>query len=151
MSAFDPLRSLGGAANLCRMTGSLTFAYEFSSDPNDDFGWLAVTAEADGFRGASGFWVQWQDVGEFAERLLQYPIPSDAPIEAEWGYSEDKTYTRVTFISLSPSNARGNVDVTIDLADYYDVRRRSHLVLETTYANIASFRQGLEQLMARTS
>jgi hypothetical protein len=133
------------------MTGSLTFAYEFSGDPNDDFGWLAVTAEADGFRGANGFWVQWQKVGEFAERLSQFPFPSDTPIEAEWGYSENGAYTRVTFISLRPSNARGKVAVMVDLTDYYDVRRRSQLVLETTYANIASFREELEQLMGRTS
>ena len=133
------------------MVGSVTFAYEFSGDPNDDFGWLAVTAEADGFRGANGFWVQWQDVGEFAERLSQYPFPSDEPIEAEWGYSEEGAYTRVTYVSLRPTDARGNITVTVDLADYYDVRRRCQLVLQTTYANIADFGEGLRKLMERKS
>jgi hypothetical protein len=131
------------------MAGSVTFAYEFSGDPDDSFGWLAVTAEAEGFRGANGIWVQWQDVGEFAERLSQYPFPSGEPVEAEWGYSEEEAYTRVTFISLRPSDARGNILVTVDLADYYDVRRRCQLVLQTTYASIADFREGLIKLMER--
>jgi len=131
------------------MRGSLTLKYEFNPDPNDDFGWLEARVEADGFCGANGFWVQWQDVVEFASSLSQYPLPKGQRVEAEWGYSEGGTYTRVTFISLTASNRGGGIAVCVDLADSYDVRRRCQLVFETSYANLSDFRVGLESLMKR--
>lgn len=131
------------------MTSGVTLSYDFSADPNDDFGWLTVIVESENCRGKNGMWVQWQDVVDFAEKLSQYPIASETPVEAEWGFTEEGNYTRVTFISLSPANARGEVAVTVDLVDYHDARRRFQLALETTYADIASFRAELEQLMAK--
>lgn len=48
------------------MTAKLTLRYEFGSDPNDDFGWLALAVETDRFTGRGRFSVQWQDVTEMA-------------------------------------------------------------------------------------
>lgn len=131
------------------MTDNLTLAYEFTNDPNDDFGWLAASVEADGFRARNGFWVQWQDVVEFASHLAPYPLPADGPVKAEWGFDENGEYTRVTLISLSQTSATGRVSVSVDLADYDEPRRRCQVVFDTTYASLSTFRQDLEDLMAR--
>lgn len=53
------------------MAASLTFQYDFSGDPNDDFGWLTIELVGGGFSGKGGFWVQWQDVSEFGEACLR--------------------------------------------------------------------------------
>ncbi|QNP43738.1 hypothetical protein H9L15_03475 [Sphingomonas daechungensis] len=131
------------------MADNLTLAYEFTNDPNDDFGWLAASVEASGFRARNGFWVQWQDLVEFASRLAPYPLPTNGPVEAEWGYSENGEYTRVTLISLSQTSATGKVSVSVDLADYYEPRRRCQVIFDTSYASLELFRQELEDLMAR--
>jgi hypothetical protein len=130
------------------MTGGITLFYDFSGHPNDDFGWLSVIVDGEDCRG--GTWVQWHDVVDFAGRLAQYPISSDAPVEAEWGFAEEGNYTRTLLISLSPIDAREQVAVTVDLVDYHDSRRRCHFVRETTYSDIAAFRGELDDLMAKS-
>lgn len=46
---------------------------------------LDVEVKGKQFSGKGGFWVQWQDVREFGEKLATYPILRDAPVEASWG------------------------------------------------------------------
>ena len=146
---FRPIAVIAARLQCRSMTGSLTLSYDFSGDPNDDLGWLTVIADCEDYRAKNGMWVQWQDVVEFAETLSQYPITSVTPVEAEWGFTENGNYTRVTFISLRPANVSEQVVVTVDLVDWNDVRRRCQMALDTTYADIASFRGELEQLMAK--
>jgi hypothetical protein len=68
------------------MSNSLTLTYTCTGDSNDDFGWLGVAVVGERSSGRGGFWVQWQDVKEFGEKLSAYPIQPEAPIKAEWGY-----------------------------------------------------------------
>ncbi len=70
----------------------LTFRYQYDASffdpkqPTDDFGRLSIDVETGRFSGKGGFWVQWQDVREFGEALTAFPITTDLPIVAQWGY-----------------------------------------------------------------
>ena len=76
-----PLRTLRLVAKHSEMSTGPSFRYQHDGDPNDDFGWLAVEVKGEQFSGKGGFWVQWQDVREFGEKLASYPILQDAPVE----------------------------------------------------------------------
>lgn len=66
------------------MTAKLTLRHQFSSDPYDDFGWLALSVQTYAFTGRGGFWVQWHDVKELASKLDAYPFSSASPFVEEW-------------------------------------------------------------------
>ena len=132
------------------MPDNLTLTYEFTNDPDDDFGWLQVSAEGKGFAGTAGFWVQWQDVSEWAAKLDTYPLPSSG-IEEEWGYTEEGTYHRVIYIGLRQSTPNGRVAVRLGLRNYNDVSAHAEVSFETVYSRLAEFKTEVEQLVARNS
>ena len=132
------------------MSNSLTLAYEFSNDPKDDFGWLVIAAEGNGFAGTAGYWVQWQDVVEWAAMLDAFPLPSSG-IKREWGYTEEGTYYQVIYIGLSQSTPGGRLSVSLGLRDYYDRSLHAEFCFETSYSRLAEFKAEVERLMAGTS
>lgn len=132
------------------MPDNLTVSYNFTNDPDDDFGWFQVSAEGKGFAGTAGFWVQWQNISEWAAKLDTYPLPSSG-IEEEWGYTEDGTYHRVIFIGLKQIAPNGRVALRLDLRDYYDPSLRAEFSFETAYSRLAEFKSDVERLMARSS
>jgi hypothetical protein len=69
LSGHDNLADVRLYRQIFGMSTSLTFGYQFSGDPSDNFGWLNVDAVDDHFSGKGGFWVQWQDVKELGEAL----------------------------------------------------------------------------------
>ena len=134
------------------MSTGLSFRYEFSGDPNDDFGWLGVKVQGEQFSGRGGFWVQWQDVKEFGEKLATYPILPDAPIQASWGYEPWVGDSLVVSVEVAPADKRGNLSVQVWLRDYTEngERRPSNCVRTTFKANypeLESFRQAIARLM----
>ena len=102
------------------MTSSLTLAYRFDDDPNDDFGWLDVSVVGDKFSGRGGFWVQWQDVKEFGQELATYPILPSAPLRAAWGYEPWEGDALVVSLEIAPADTRGNIAVKVWLRDYVE-------------------------------
>ncbi len=100
---------------------SLPFAYKFSGDPNDDFGWLNVAVVSERTSGRGGFWVQWQDVKEFGEKLVAYPIAPEAPIRGEWGYEPWEGDALVVSIEIAAADKRGNLSVKVWLRDYTEM------------------------------
>ena len=103
------------------MSSSLTFAYRYSGDPDDDFGWLDVAVVGEKNSGRGGFWVQWQDVKEFGEKLSTYPIPPEAPIKAEWGYEPWEGDALVVRVEIAPAGARGDLAVKVWLRDHTEM------------------------------
>jgi hypothetical protein len=66
---FRPIADLRDARHDTIKPDKLTLGYNFTDDPDDDFGWLSVTSAGKGFAGTAGFRVQWQDVVEWAWKL----------------------------------------------------------------------------------
>lgn len=103
------------------MNNGLTFSYEFTSDPSDDFGWLDVAVVSERSSGRGGFWVQWQDVKEFGETLSTYPIMPEAPLKAQWGYEPWEGDALVVSIEIAPAGKRGDLLVKVWLRDHTEM------------------------------
>jgi hypothetical protein len=134
------------------MSSSLTFAYKFSGDPNDDFGWLDVAVASERISGRGGFWVQWQDVREFGDKLSSYPISPEAPIKAAWGYEPWEGDALVVSVEIAPAGNRGDLAVKVWLRDYTEPSEtepseclRTSFV--TNYPDLEAFRLAIANLM----
>jgi len=125
----------------------LTFRYRF--DDADDFGWLDVAVATDKFSGRGGFWVQWQDVREFGEKLVAYPIEPDAPVSAAWGYEMLEGDDLVVGLEIAPANATGDLRVQVELADYTEKSERVRTSFVTNYPDLEQFRKAIASLMDR--
>jgi hypothetical protein len=136
------------------MSSSLSFTYQWSGDPNDDFGWLGVTVVSERSSGRGGFWVQWQDVKEFGEKLATYPISPEAPVEAEWGYEPWEGNALVVKVEILPAGRRGDLAVKVWLRDHIEMGEgepseclRTSFI--THYPQLEAFRLQIADLMDR--
>ena len=134
------------------MSTGLSFRYQHDGDPNDDFGWLAVEVKGEQFSGKGGFWVQWQDVREFGEKLASYPILQGAPVEASLGYEPREGDSLVVSVSVAPADTRGNLSVQVWLRYYTENGEEKPLncvrtTFKTYYPDLENFRHGIAQLM----
>jgi hypothetical protein len=133
------------------MTATLTLRYEFSLDADDDFGWLAVSVETDSFVGRGGFWVQWQDVEEWAVKLAAHPFSTDGPCVQEWGQcdGDGSNYEVIIGVSLLPANKTGDLEVLVCIADHHDTRRQCQAVFRTNCPDTAKFAAEMQAIMRR--
>lgn len=113
----------------------------------DDFGRLSLKFETENFTGSGGYWVQWQDVVEFGERLGAYPISDGPPVIAQWGYEMQQGDDVIIRIAVSPKNKNGNLLVSVVIADDHDQSQRLYGSFVTDYAAIESFRLDIARLM----
>lgn len=133
----------------------LTLCYQYDASffdpkrPTDDFGWLSVAVETDRFSGNSGFWVQWQDVKEFGEALNSFPITTDHPIVAQWGFDMQEGDDLILRLEIAPENKRGDLAVRFEIADHCAPRNRVRGWFKTHYPDIDVFRTGIARLMNR--
>lgn len=131
----------------------LTLRYRYDASffnpklDRDDFGYLSIAVETKGFAGQGGFWVQWQDVKEFGERLAVYPINKENPVVAQWGYDMQTGDDLILRIEVVPADKRGNLVVRFEVADDDDTRNRVRGSFLTTYPDLDSFRLGIAKLM----
>lgn len=125
----------------------LVFRYRY--DDTDDFGWLDVAVTSASFSGQGGFWVQWQDVKEFGEKLSTYPIKPEAPLAASWGYEMQEGEDLVVSVEIAPANQRGDLRVKVELADYTERSERLRTSFVTNYPDLDAFRLALAELMDR--
>ena len=134
----------------------LTLRYEYDASffdpklPRDDFGLLSVSLISDRFSGRGSFWVQWQDVREFGERLAVYPMPDDASVAVQWGYDMQEGDDLILRIEIAPANKTGDLLVRVEIADDHEPRERVRSSFLTSYAELDSFRSGIVKLMDGT-
>jgi len=129
------------------MGSSLTFAYDFSGDPDDDFGWLGVAVSTANFTGRCGFWVQWQDVREFGDKLATYPISPDAPLKAAWGYEPWEGDALVVSVEIAPATSRGDLAVKVELRDHTEPSECLRTSFITNYPDLEAFKLAITNLM----
>ncbi len=133
----------------------LTLRYEYDLSffhpewRRDDFGWLAVNVETDRFSGNGGFWVQWQDVREFGEALRTFPIATDNPVTAQWGFDKQEGDDLILRLAIAPANKRGDLAVQFEVADYDEPRNRARGWFATNYPDLDAFRVSIARLMDR--
>lgn len=127
----------------------LALRYRF--DDADDFGWLDIAVTTEKFSGRGGFWVQWQDVREFGEKLSTYPIKPDAPLSAAWGYGMQEGHDLVVSVEIAPANATGDLRVRVELADYTEQSERVRASFVTNYPDLEQFGIAIASLMDRKS
>lgn len=133
----------------------LSLRYEYdasffdSKKTRDDFGRLSVAATTDQFAAKGGFWVQWQDVREFGEALAAFPISSDTPIVAQWGFDMQEGDDLILRIEIAPANRRGDLTVRFEIADEYEPRDRTRASFLTNYPDVDAFRSEIAKLMDR--
>jgi hypothetical protein len=125
----------------------LALRYRF--DDTDDFGWLDVAVTTDKLSGRGGFWVQWQDVREFGEKLSTYPIKPDAPLSAAWGYNMHEGDDLIVRIQISPANSTGDLRVRVELADEDERSERVRTSFVTNYPDLEQFRIAIAAMMNR--
>ncbi len=98
--------------------------------------------------GVGGFWVQWQDVKEFGEKLSAYPIDPNAPLTEHWGYSENGEYEKVLGVEIAPADPRGGLKVRVEIVDQDDPTDCVKTSFQTNYPDLAAFQLEIAQLMA---
>ena len=130
------------------MEARLALRYDFSSD--DDFGWLEANLSTAKISGRMGFWVQWQDVKEWASELTAFPMRSNYQSEADWGQSESdgSNYQPIIKIVISASQL-GKLDVAVKLADHLDERVGCRGTFSTDFPALQRFAEDLGALMNR--
>lgn len=133
----------------------LTLRYQYDASffdpkqPTDDFGRLSIDVETDRFSGKGGFWVQWQDVKEFGEALNAYPITTEHPIAAQWGYNMLEGEDLILRLEIAPANKRGDLAVRFEIADDRERNCRLRGRFTTNYPDLDAFRTGIARLIAR--
>lgn len=127
----------------------LILRYDFDPDPNDDFGWLGVEVTTERFSGRGGFWVQWQDVGEFGQSLRTYPITAEAPVLGAWGYEPWEGDALIVRIEVAPANATGDLKISVEVADNHEKSERVRTSFRTNYPQLEAFSDSIEKLMKR--
>jgi hypothetical protein len=133
----------------------LTLNYEYDasfSDPTltrDDFGFLSVSVETERLSAKGGFWVQWQDVKEFGEALRVFPISTDKPVIAQWGFSMQEGDGLILRVEVASADRRGTVAVRFEIADHVDPRSRARGQFTTNYPDIEGFSDEIVRLMNR--
>jgi hypothetical protein len=131
------------------MEARLVIRYEHSRD-DDDFGWLTADVTTAKASGRGGYWVQWQDVEEWAAELAALPLRSDARSEADWGYleSESGNYHAMVKVVISAAPT-GPLEAVVKLGDHIHDRIGCRTVFETGYPEVQRFAAALMAVMRR--
>lgn len=133
----------------------LSLRYEYDESffdkrlDRDDFGRLTVSVAAERFSGQGGFWVQWQEVREFGEALSAFPIESDKPLKARWGYDQLEGDDLILSIEIAPANRTGDLVVRVEIGDDLERWARVRTSFLTNYPDLEAFRLAIGELMDR--
>jgi hypothetical protein len=131
-------------------TNSLRLTYSFSNDPEDDFGCLGVKVITECFTAENGWWVQWQDVEDFAEQLGRLTTNQSSPVEFSAGYkAPDRDWADVFHIALTPLGRDSSVDVFVRLMDQNRSSHRCETGFRTTLRAIEFFQRDVAALMRK--
>jgi len=133
----------------------LTIGYRYDASffepklPRDDFGRISAAVATEHISGRGGFWVQWQDVRQFGERLAAYPLSPEAPVVGQWGYEKQDGEDLILRIEITPANKTGDLLVRVEIADDLQEppRDRVRSSFLTNYPQLESFRSDIAKLM----
>lgn len=122
---------------------SLTFRYEPDHDHEGRL-WLLLQTER--FSGSGFFWSHRADVLPFAERLSAYPLPASEPPYYRAGYNDAEGEDAVLVVSVRPVGLAGDLLVEARISDLYEPTQRVVANFNTTYMEVAAFREQLNSL-----
>jgi len=124
----------------------------------DDDGTCELHAEvvANGFTGRGSAWFDRIQLGEFASKLEQFPLPQEPRTEIQGGFwskeLKDKLEQCHLSISAYPIDSRGNLGVQVCVStptweqDRPESRHSAQVELITTYTRMSAFAGQLARL-----
>jgi hypothetical protein len=112
----------------------------------EDYGWLELAVQADGFAGAVGFWSQPYWFSDFAKRLNEFPIDPSNPPEVTIHATQAKLRPTIQ-MKLEPADAQGQLWLMVWLADDWDTKNQVSLGTTATYAWAQRFSEALGQFV----
>lgn len=136
------------------MAGQLSLGYRYDSsfdDPKqlrDDFGSLRLSVQSEDFFGRTAFWVQWQDVREFADDLAAFAASSDAAFSREWGYNLHEGDDLIVLLQFDRL-AKDDYLVTVELADGHLPQDRVRTRFKTNLQAVLWFVRDAKKVMDR--
>jgi len=125
---------------------TLTLSFTHDPDPNEHFGQFHIAVSASGFSGSGYMWVQWQDIEEFAEALAAFPLPASPPVSLRRGFNHTAGDDLRVAIEIRPTDARGNLQVDVTVADYVQPERRVRTTFNTNYPQVEIFQRSILQM-----
>lgn len=128
------------------MLATLSLSYAYDSDPSESFGRLTVAVDAGGFAGQGSMWVQWQDLRRLAAELLAFPLQ---PVAFRRGFNDLRGDDLRVALDFTPANPRGELGVTVTVADYLEPGRRLTTDFLTHYPQLERFSRSLTLVMDR--
>lgn len=136
------------------MAGQLSLGYRYDSsfdDPKqlrDDFGSLRLSAQSADFFGRTAFWVQWQDVREFADDLAAYAASSVTVFSRQWGYNQHEGDDLIILLQFDRL-AKDAYMVTAELADGHQPEDRVRTRFKTNSQAVLWFVRDVKKVMDR--
>ena len=108
-----------------------------------------MSLESASFSGKSGFWVQWQDLVEFADKLPSSPDRLGERIFSQWGFDTLEKDDLILSLSIEEVGRLGELSVCVELADHNVPLNRLRASFRAIYASLDLFKRDLVKLMAR--
>ena len=117
-----------------------TLTLRFEPDPADDVGKLWMTVQTDRFNGTGFYWSYRDGIRGLSDKLSAYPLPQ--PAAEAWAEAE----TVILALQIAPVGNLGDLTVSVEIADLYEVRQRLTASFSTSYVEVAAFKQQLDAL-----
>jgi hypothetical protein len=130
------------------MTTQLALRYRF--DQTDDFGWLEAELSTARVGGTLGFWVQWQDLKEWAAELAAFPMKAGHSSEVDWGFAESDggPYQSIVKIRID-CGATGHLHISTELADHIEPQINCRGIFDSDFPALEQFARDLAAMMDR--
>ncbi len=119
----------------------------YESDPNDEVGRLWLELKAESFSGTAFFWSNLTELPSIIAKLRCYPLGD--PAKWTWGYNDIEGADIVLALAIAQDGHAGQLMVTVEMADLYDLSRRLTTKLQTDYNALDELRAGLELMVAQ--
>ena len=115
-------------------------------EDGENYGWLELVIQAEGFAGAVGFWSHPDWFSDFAKHLNSFPISMPDSPEVTINATQDQLQPTI-YMKLEPVDAHGHLRLVVSLSDDQGTKNRVSLTAPATYAWAQRFSQALQRLI----
>ena len=135
------------------MRNRITIGYQFDpshfdkSLPLGSFGSLSIVVETRDLSGRGSYWVQWQDVLEFAENLGRHPIEKNDPVALALGHHQENSETPMIGLQIASTGSLGELEAIVSLMENDEPRKQLRTFFRVGYPAVEMFKNDLERLM----
>tara|TARA_A100001391_G_C5050246_1_gene273242 strand:- start:807 stop:1220 length:414 start_codon:yes stop_codon:yes gene_type:complete len=124
------------------MSSTLLIRYE--PDPHDEVGRLWFNVKTSQFEGTAFFWSNLSEMAELIDRFGEYPLTEK--VTEMWGFDDAQGEDVVLSLALMPSGPTGGIEVTVVVADQFDLDQRLTTKLKTDYSKLQELLRDLKAM-----